>query len=496
MTTKSKNIFEVYRDWIPYIIIGVGILLRIVVFIQNRSLEVDEANVARNIFERGFAGLLSPLSYQQFAPPGFLWMLEIFTNLFGFGEQAFRIFLLLCGIVYLWLFYLVLRHFVSNSVSWYPLALLATGYIYIYYATEIKQYASDVLIGVGLLLMALQVHLDATKPLKFLLLWLGTAIVAMWFSMPSVFILSGIGLYYLYPAIVEKSGKLKWIIAVIIGWALLFAGYYFLFLERGIVSEELKMYHERYFIELVPTSPASREKTYTLLKILMMDAAGDISPSTLFNTILFFTGIGVLIYKHKAKAFLLVTPVIALYVAAAFQQFTLLARVVMFIMPVMLILIAVGFNTIFNIPNIAPKLVLIALALFNIGNFHSLKYFSEPLLFEEMRDALYEVKREQIPPERFHVNALLEPAFIYYTTIHPDKDDWKELEDAVLLPWAEDYDSVAQSFTKDAVLYGWYPQDRLDNEFNSYYKYCNLKKIDIHGMNLYICYSKQLPVQY
>jgi hypothetical protein len=42
-----------------YIIAGIilaGAVVRIIVYLQNRNLIIDEANVTRNLYERSFAG--------------------------------------------------------------------------------------------------------------------------------------------------------------------------------------------------------------------------------------------------------------------------------------------------------------------------------------------------------------------------------------------------------------------------------------------------------
>lgn len=493
MKSKSKNIFQVYLEWLPYIILGLGVVLRIAVYIQNRSLEVDEANVARNIYERGFIGLLSPLNYQQFAPPGYLWMTKLCALIAGYGEQALRFFPLLCSLVSLWLFFQVLKQFVSNKVSWYALLLFATGYLYIYYATEVKQYSSDTAIALGLLFLALKTEAPSAGAGKFLLKWVGVGLIAIWFSMPSVFVLAGISTYYFYGAYKEKSGfKMKLSAGISIIWLLIFALFYFLFLQKGIQSEDLKMYHAQHFMPLLPATPEARALAFALIAEMFSNAGGGEKAVVIFHIILFLTGVIVLIRKQKARAFLVLIPILALFIASGLQQFTLLPRVIMFIMPVLLLVISVGFAAAFNMPNPAPKIILVLAGILSLGTSHQLKYLFEPLYYEEIKEALREVKNNNIPPERFHINVLLQPALAYYTTIHPGQDEYAGFDSSYILPWQDNYDTVAMGFTQDAVLYGWYPQDRMYNEFQAYNKYCIMKQIEVPGMHLYICTSKRL----
>ncbi len=51
-----------------------GVVVRLVQYLNNRSIWFDEANLALNIVNRSYFQLLSPLDNNQAAPPGFLWI--------------------------------------------------------------------------------------------------------------------------------------------------------------------------------------------------------------------------------------------------------------------------------------------------------------------------------------------------------------------------------------------------------------------------------------
>ena len=52
---------------IVWIIIGLGIFLRLFQYLHNRSLWLDEASLALNLIEKTFSELLQPLDYGQMA---------------------------------------------------------------------------------------------------------------------------------------------------------------------------------------------------------------------------------------------------------------------------------------------------------------------------------------------------------------------------------------------------------------------------------------------
>ena len=61
------------------ILLVLGVVLRIRQYLAGRSLWVDEAMLALNIVNRGFAGMFMPLDYDQGAPIGFLLVEKIFA---------------------------------------------------------------------------------------------------------------------------------------------------------------------------------------------------------------------------------------------------------------------------------------------------------------------------------------------------------------------------------------------------------------------------------
>ena len=67
------------------LILVMGVVLRLVYYFQDYDLIIDEANIARNLAERSFTGLCSPLSYEQYSPPSFLWIEKLMTLAFGFS---------------------------------------------------------------------------------------------------------------------------------------------------------------------------------------------------------------------------------------------------------------------------------------------------------------------------------------------------------------------------------------------------------------------------
>jgi uncharacterized membrane protein len=94
---------------LPYLIIGLGIVVRATQYFANRSLWLDEAFLALNIVQRSFTELWRPLSHDQVAPLGFLMAEKLAIVCLGNHAYALRFFPFLAGIAAVPLFFAVAR---------------------------------------------------------------------------------------------------------------------------------------------------------------------------------------------------------------------------------------------------------------------------------------------------------------------------------------------------------------------------------------------------
>ncbi len=436
---------KIYK-WLAYAAILLGIIIRVSVYLQNRNLFIDEANVARNIYERGFAGLAGPLSYEQYAPPIFLWLTKFSTIWLGFGEQAFRLYPLLAGIASLFVMYALLKKLGAGNAAWYAIGMLAIGYIYIRYSTELKQYISDVLVVLCLLLLAVKTDIQKTTGSKFAIIWLGAGSMAIWLSMPSVFVLAGVAAYYFIHCIQHKAFKKMWLIAICgIVWLTQFGAYYKLILQTQAESSYLQGFHADYFLVATPDSIKEWSHNMALCQVLLSEAAGATALALVFNVIAIVYAMVYLVRKKRAVAALLILPGIALLFAAAINKFTLIPRVSLFIMPIILLLAAIGVGLMLLHKRRYINWVAAIIAFVNLYNHNMVHFIWDKLETEEITDALDFVMENGINNgNRLYLHNGAGPAFIYYTTIHPEKDKWRSIKNADRLSWDADYNGLAQ----------------------------------------------------
>lgn len=463
---------------LPFIIIAIGIALRITVYLQNRSLIIDEANVARNLFERDFAGLTLPLKYEQYAPPVFLWLLKLSATVFGFSEYALKLYPLLCGIGVLILIYKVLKQYTHNTSIWYVLALIASGWIYLRYSTEVKQYMSDAFVMLSLILLTLKLDISKVAPGKFLLYWALIGSVTIWLSMPSVFMLTAIGLYYFYLTIKERRyNKIGLLAGVGVVWAVQFVFYYLTILQPQIHSSHLQHGHSLYFLIPFPSNTDEWMSNWGVFSNVLGNAAGHWALSLVFHMLTLVVGAVYMLRKQTAKAILIVVPLLLPIVGAAFHQFTLMPRVVVFMMPLLMILIAKGLEGLYRIPFKPFGIAVTAVAIICIVNFNRLDLFVNRLETEEIKQCMDFLQRENITGEQLYIHEMANPAYIYYTTIHPQEQiRRKSLKGATLLTWRTNYDELAPTMKgRFGLLHSWIEyQETYDAEQAKIRQYSDL----------------------
>lgn len=431
MKAAKPTIYDRLYDWAPIAIIMLGIALRLVVYIDNRCLWTDEVAIALNIAEKNFLALAQPLDYKQYAPPVFMWAVKACSLLLGHGEKALRLYPLMTGIAALIIFSKVLKQHVSGKAAWYPLLIFATGIFYLRYSTELKQYMPDALISLVIIWLAKHIDIVKTKPGRFALIWLLTGSVAVWGSMPSVFVLAGVGCYYGIICLQERNYKLLQNICFIaITWAVQFSIYYYTILSNQIHSSYLANYHQQYFLRM-PRYADDVAKNHDVIRAILQNAMGGHPYFFMANKILMLMGIIALIIKRRADALLLLLPVLLILFAALLKQYSLIPRLTLFSMPLLLLLTGIGLQQLvrYKLAGIITSIVLLIFAVLN----NPLQGIKHPLQQEQMTDALNYITEQGIESSQLYVYTGAIESYRYYTQIHPGKNQWQGIQNARLI---------------------------------------------------------------
>jgi hypothetical protein len=162
--TRARTVAALEWRYLPWMIVAVGVVLRLARYLHDKSLWLDESYLALNLMRRSFHGLTETLDWNQGAPLGFLFSEKAALRLFGDSEYSLRLLPLIAGVASVFVFYAAAKPLLSRGAFLIALLLFATLEPFIYYAAELKQYELDVLATVSLL--AVFAHVAGRRPLS------------------------------------------------------------------------------------------------------------------------------------------------------------------------------------------------------------------------------------------------------------------------------------------------------------------------------------------
>jgi len=222
-----------------WFVIGIGIVLRLRRYLQERGLLHDDALLATNVFGKSFTQLLGPLNIgNQAAPVGFVILQKCATEIFGHGELTIRLVPLVASVIALPIFFLTLRKIAGPAIAVAATAWLALAEPLVQYSAEGKQYSTDVLwVTVMLALAAAQ-----QRKGKVAILALAGAVL-LWFSHPLLFVLGGIGLARIINHCRQREFRLaRADVAMGVCWFISFAANYLLVSRHYVANDYLRTY--------------------------------------------------------------------------------------------------------------------------------------------------------------------------------------------------------------------------------------------------------------
>ena len=394
-----------------------GAALRLWQYAAGASLWADEANLALNIVDRPLGRLLGPLDYRQMAPPGWLLLQKAAITLFGDGEHALRLVPLLGSLATLPLAWHVARQILRPGVEpALALGLVATAVPLIFFAAQVKPYATDV--TAALLLLALALAVRRAGPGGGRLLRLGLAGTLLpWLSYPALLVSAGLLAALVATAILERDrARVRSLVPVALAWAASAAGA--IAWARGTLGpgdvEYLRQFWDRWLMPLPPRSlqdlgwPGARLTT-------VFGGGGLRYPAPGVFVALAALGTFALWRRARDHAWLLLGPILATFAAAALQVYPFSPRLVLFLFPGFLILTAAGPGALASVGRAAGRRAATILTLLCAGlALYGLVRDPPPYAPEPLKPVLLSMHRAWQPGDRVYVYYGAEKAFVYY----------------------------------------------------------------------------------
>ena len=179
-----------------WLLVAVGVLIRLVEYARNRPVYVDERLLLKNLTELSVFDFHTILTEDQLAPPAFLVVERLLVRLPFPDVQTARLVPLLCGIASMFLMRSVARRYLLPHGVPIAVGLFALNDWLIYYASELKQYSSDAALTlVAFLLAAGPTEETGLESRRRLLALAGFGVAGVWFSHPLALVLGGVGSY-------------------------------------------------------------------------------------------------------------------------------------------------------------------------------------------------------------------------------------------------------------------------------------------------------------
>ncbi len=410
-------------DLAGWLLVAVGVVLRLRQYAANRSLWHDEANLALNLIQRSFGGLTQPLDYDQGAPIGFLFIEKSLMTLLGNRDIILRLFPLTAGILAVFLMFLVARKYFGAG-AWFALILFVISWPLIYYSSELKQYSSDAMFSLLLIHAALPCFAESARPKDFILLG-AAGFLSIWISHPSAFVLAGIGLVLFFGTLFRKAYRTLFLtLGLGAAWAVSFGATYLVSLRYLISDPSLENYWRSGFM---PWPPLQNWSWYTraYLSLLTTVAPGlDIGYLTLAFSLLIVIGGFSLFLRKRGLLLMIALPFLLACIASLLQKYPLKGRFLLFLVPLLILLVAEGLGRIHGLIARwnrglawAGYAVLTIFLLWMPGS-STLDNFLVPPLGDHIKPVMAYVEEHRIPSDLVYVYHGARPAFDYYAPFY------------------------------------------------------------------------------
>lgn len=390
----------------------IGAILRTLMYLSDRCLWIDECMLALNIATRSWSGLLEPLEWNQGAPLGYLLLVKGITQWAGISEGSLRSVSFLCSLASLAGFAVLSWRLLPPWAAVGAIALYSISPGLVSYAGECKQYACDTVVTVGLLLLAerLQRHGSWHAMLGMAL----GGMAALWFSHPAAFVLAGIGVSFLIQTVHQKQVRRFLSLALMgLSWMMSFSVLYFLHLRYLAHNDYLQRYWQEHFLPLTGLGTVNWLWDHGLGWCAVTVG----SSGALVGGGLAIWG-GIVLGRTRREWTILVVGVVgAALVAAAGHRYPLAGRMVLFLTPLLILLMAAGGWSIWRMCTPQASLIaafLLVTVLLSAAS-QSFRECRRPSRSEEIRPLLEVVRQQWRNGDKVLVLRSALPAFLFYT---------------------------------------------------------------------------------
>jgi hypothetical protein len=392
-----------------------GALLRLWHFLTRGNLWNDEAGLALNFVGRTFSEVARPWISAQIAPYLFVQSEKVVSLVLGESDFALRLLSLVAGIAVLPLTAAVVQRVAGTRAALLSLILLVPAHRLIHFTAELKPYALDACVA-ALLLWLGQRAARSTRDLHVLGV---VGVVAGWFSLPSLFMLAGVGAALAADALLREKNRARLVVLGGYGvfWLASFGLHFKLFLQPVATDSNMHQYYAA-LDDYAPFPPRSLGdlKWYIGRFFFLFKAPGGYALRYLAG-VLWVVGAIDAFRKQRWLALMFVVPWVAVFGASAVHHYILEERVLVFLVPCMTVLIALGVDDLLERPFPALRalglLLMVAILvapLRSVGEHFRLRREGPGLA-----DLVERMKREAGPSDGIYIDRATLRCFTFYS---------------------------------------------------------------------------------
>ena len=396
ITPRAGSLLSAPRNAVIALLVA-GLVLWVINLVHARPLFLDEANVVRNLFDRGYAGLFVPLDHEQYAPPLYLALTKLLGELLGYREVVLRLPAFAGGLLAVYALYRAGNYLRLGYWTLLPLALCFTNATVLRYVGEVKPYGLD--LGLAALVLALHLR-PAARPNRWA--WTGLGMLLPWFSLPSVFVLGGVGL-------VKLLRDVRWL-APIAGWLASFAVLYLTVLRQSVGTDYLDSFHAAYFVR-IPASVADWRALGHLGWSVLRLVYGHTAVSLLWGGVVVTYGLVHVRLRHLV----LILPLLLAAAASGLHFYSLIDRLLLFALPGVWLATALAARRLYASLRPPLRIVFLVVTLFALTSTGAWRGYYRPVTYSDGRALAALAVRHP-----YTYDSLAEPVLDYYLRIHPD----------------------------------------------------------------------------
>jgi len=430
--TQLKRYFDLYllKIFIYATILG-GVFIRLFQ-LGWRSFWLDEAYLANIVVMENIEQVFNINEYLNFAfpPPLFTIIIHFISNTFQPNEFNLRLIPAISGILCLPLVYTLTKSFFDKQTAVIALFLCSFNSFFIFFSKELKQYTTEALFALFAIYITEKV-IGNNKGRLFGYFFI-TCLLGFGFSHSFIFIFPILSII-VYTNVTNNNSLLAYL-NLFFGF-LSFGLYYIFFLKKYIQSQIIAYWTHAY----VDYSSISNFFWWHFKKTYLLFSAYSSFPKSfgmlheiyvLIFLCIFFFGL-FKCYKNQSRFLIyLIGPISLAYFLALMHKYPVTPRTYLFILPLLLITIAVGLRNLQLILKLKIKssLVVLALLLF-LGSSYAFKpiykyiifYDKEYMKVEQIRPVLEKVKINNRNDDLIHIHPRASIAYKFYKSILDNK---------------------------------------------------------------------------